>query len=221
MRLDRHTLGLYFEAAAAVAANPDDINRSRMYRVLTAGNTIYEEWVGDKGRLRSVVLIARNARLRSPALYIMNRSQRRIFYVDEANLLRCVKFRPDNQSWEDVPLQYRESLSISKSSHLSGVIQKNGHQLVFFESDQCHLSVIRIRDGDTGEWDALPAPPVDLMPGGFHQVLLSDPGGGNIKDLHFFYVHKDGTIHRSRLLDHDFQAGSWQGKRKQAPRYIV
>ncbi|KAL2169556.1 hypothetical protein VTG60DRAFT_5949 [Thermothelomyces hinnuleus] len=175
-----------FPTAAAVSP---EMNKPGMYLVTNRDGSMIDTFVTNEG------------------IYGFS-FRRRVFYVDRDNLLRCARFRPDREQWEDISLKNSDLLSVDMNSRLSGAFLADGHQLVFFESRRSHVSVIRVRDGDTGEWDALPSPPVELMPEGFHLVLVGQGGGTN---LHFLYVHQDGAIHRSCLWNHA-QGGTWEGK---------
>ncbi|KAL2152739.1 hypothetical protein VTH82DRAFT_5924 [Thermothelomyces myriococcoides] len=205
MELDYSTLCHIFDYRNAAASY--EISKSGMYLLSHLSGSFVEKIENVEGETVEAHLVGSNVR-RSPALRLVDQSQRRIFYADNDNLLCCSMFQQTAKRWENVPLS---PLSVHPHGKLSGAFQEDGDQLVFFENRQSQISTIRVKNGDTGNYQEFPSPPVKLMPTASHRVLVGLEGG---KDLHFFYVHRDGKIHRSRIQNYLDPTGTWEGMSK-------
>ncbi|KAI0449237.1 hypothetical protein F5B21DRAFT_494987 [Xylaria acuta] len=150
-----------------------------------AGDLIEKCWTGIE--IADQVFIASDVRENTPALYLLDKDERRVFCVDKNNILRCYEYNAEEEEWGEISLSGNQEVTIHPSSQLSGGIVTSG-QIVFFQDPSGRLQGVQIQND--GSWEAIPEVPIRSQQGTAHSIIVSDD---NV--LHMLYIHQDNYIH--------------------------
>ncbi|KDB28230.1 hypothetical protein H109_00013 [Trichophyton interdigitale MR816] len=150
------------------------------------GDLVEKLWTGTE--IANQVFVASDVRKNTPALYLLGKEKRSIFFVDKKNVLQWYRYDPDEEEWSEVEYEDKGKLTVHQSGRLSGCLSPQGDEIVIFEGPGSGLQAYRATDGE--KFEALGPLPADLEPGTPHQALLLEDG-----TVHLLYVHRDKRIH--------------------------
>ncbi|KAL7932154.1 hypothetical protein V8C35DRAFT_329155 [Trichoderma chlorosporum] len=191
--------------AAASAPSEDGQN---IYLVEEdSGSLLQQLWVGDEPGTKTFV--TDEVKANTPVVYLVNKAERYIFFLDDENHLKCVSYDEESEEWGPAPFNDTlSSIEVQENTRFSGFSNPWG-MMIFFEANSGQLSTLV---GHDGQWKVTETLPTQVKPGAAHVAFEGQDKlnlfcfGADDKILHVVRDHATGSWHSSVLKEMQLEA---------------